>query len=300
MSTPWWFSHVTTLATPHTVDDLSLGTLWSLSERLRFIRDNVEPSLLALDVQAAPEASANWTAFVAREAQVAAALELATSSEQRTIRDGGRPPAAFRSHWETLGFLSHERRDGTPADDYLDALFKTSRLTFDSSTQATAHVNLGSRASRVSDFLSVTTPASDDVVFDLGSGSGKLALTVAASSVTSVQGVELLEHAVDDANGSAVALGLQNVAFHRADVRDVDLSAGSIFYLYYPFHGEVASMVASSLGALARQKDITIYASGPLREYGEFFMREVGRGGLRLTQRRGEFDEVMVLESVRG
>lgn len=299
MSTPWWFSHVTTLAAPPTVDDLPLGALWSLSERLRFVRDNVDPALLELDFEAAPEASDTWRSFVAREAQVATALGLATTSEQRTIRDGGRPPAAFRAHWETLGFVAHDRRDGTPADDYLDALFKTSRLTFDSSTQPTAHVNLGSRASRVSDFLTVTAPAIDDVVFDLGSGSGKLALTVAASSVTSVQGVELLEHAVDEANGSAVALGLQNVAFHRADVRDVDLSAGSIFYLYYPFHGEVASLVAGSLGTLAEQKDITIYASGPLREYGEFFMREVARGALQLTQRRGEFDEVMVLESGR-
>lgn len=298
MSTPWWFSHVATLAAPPAVDGLSLGTLWSLSERLRFIRDNVDPALLALDLKAAPEASVNWSTFITREAQVAAALSLATSLEQRTIREGGRPPAAFRAHWETLGFLSHHH-DGTPADDYLDALFKTSRLTFDSSTQPTAHVNLGSRASRVSDFLTVTTPASDDVVFDLGSGSGKLALTVAASSITSVQGVELLEHAVDDANGSALALGLQNVAFHRADVRDVDLSAGSIFYLYYPFHGVVASTVASALGALAQQKDITVYASGPLREYGEFFMREVERGALTLCQRRGEFDEVMVLESRR-
>ena len=42
MSTPWWFSHVATLAAPPAVDGLSLGTLWSLSERLRFIRDNVD------------------------------------------------------------------------------------------------------------------------------------------------------------------------------------------------------------------------------------------------------------------
>ncbi|MCA2976924.1 MAG: hypothetical protein INH41_00510 [Myxococcaceae bacterium] len=299
MSTPWWFSHVSSLVEPAGVDELSLGTLWSLSERLRFVRDNVDPALLAVDLQAAPAASVTWATFLAREAQVALALGLATEAEQRTIRTGGRPPAAFRAHWEKLGVRGHERRDGSPADDYLDALFKTSRLTYVSSTEERVHVNLGSRASRVSDFLSVTAPAEDDVVFDLGSGSGKLALTVAASSVTAVQGVELLAHAVADSNGSARALGLQNVAFHRADVRDVDLSAGSIFYLYYPFHGAVASTVASTLGQLADQKDITIYASGPNRDYGEFFLREVDRGALSLAERRGEFDEVMVLQSAR-
>lgn len=297
MLTPWWLSHVAAIEAP--TGSHSLGALWGLSEQCRFVRDNVEPAALELDLEASSEAAATWSSFVDREARVRAALLAATSGELHTLRTGGRPPAAFRAHWEQLGFTPHERRDGTPADDYLDALFRTSRLTFESSSEATAHVNLGSRASRVADFLATTSPGRDDVVFDLGSGSGKLALTVAASTVTSVLGVELLGPAVVEANGSAAAIGLTNVAFHHADVREVDLSAGSIFYLYYPFHGAVAAAVARTLGALAREKDITVYASGPRFEYGEFFLREVDAGALSLDGRRGEFDEVMVLRAAR-
>lgn len=287
------------LELPVALDQLSLGALWHLAEGLRFVRDNVQPELLAQDVAATPGVSGQWSSFLTREGLVHQALSLATALELTSIRGGARSPAAFRAHWESLGFVAHVARDGTPADDYLDALFLTSRLSFVSSSAPLANVNLASRAARVADFLSVAAPGCSDVVFDLGSGSGKLALTVAASSVATVQGVELLESAVDEANGSAVALGLQNVAFQRADVRDVDLSAGTVFYLYFPFRGEVASSVAATLGALARQKDITVYASGPVRDYGEYFAREVEQGAFRPLQRRGEFDEVLVLRSAR-
>ena len=288
------------LELPVALQQLSLGALWNLAEGLRFVRDNVQPALLAQDEVATPGVSEQWRSFLTREGLVRQALSLATGLELASIRGGARAPEAFRAHWEGLGFVAHLSRDGTPADDYLDALFLTSRLSIVSSDSPLANVNLASRAARVADFLSVAAPGRSDVVFDLGSGSGKLALTVAASSVATVQGVELLESAVDDANGSAVALGLQNVTFHRADVRDVDLSAGSVFYLYFPFRGEVASSVAATLGALARQKDITVYASGPLRDYGEYFAREVEQGAFRPLQRRGEFDEVFVLHSARG
>lgn len=299
MPTPWWFSHAAALELPGEVGALSLGALWNLNEGLRFVRDNVAPAALAQDALASADATARWSAFVSREGQVLRALTAATAFEVAAIRGGGRPAARFRAHWEALGFVAHLTRDGTPADDYLDALFGTSRLSFLSSDSPLANVNLASRASRVADFLAVAAPRVDDVVFDLGSGSGKLALTVAASAVTTVQGVELLESAVAEASLSAVALGLSNVAFARADVRDVDLSRGSVFYLYFPFRGAVASAVAGTLGALARQKDITVYASGPVRDYGEYFAREVDAGALCLEQRRGEFDEVMVLKSER-
>jgi hypothetical protein len=286
---------VAALELPISLEQLSLGSLWNLNECLRFVRDNVQPFLLAQDEAAMPGVSLRWNAFLSRETSVRQALSVARAIELTSIRTGNRLPQAFRAHWEALGFVGHQHRDGTPADDYLDGLFLTSRLSFVSSDAPFANVNIGSRASRISDFLSITAPGRTDVVFDLGSGSGKLALTVAASSLATVQGIELVENAVDDANSSAIGLGLSNVGFQCADVRDVDLSPGTLFYLYFPFRGPVASAVAVTLGALARKKNITVYASGPLRDYAEFFLREVERGALRLAQRRGEFGEVMVL-----
>lgn len=297
MSIPWWFSDVQALGT-FDASTATMGALWHVSERLRFVRENVSAADLSEDA-AHPATTSTWQRFVEQERAVRHALVEATDEEAALVRSKTRAPADFRAHWEGLGFEPHAVGGGTPADDFLDALFRTSRLVFDGPAAPLATVNLASRARRVSDFLGVTAPAHDDVVFDLGSGHGKVALTVAASADTRVEGVELVAGHVAEAEASALALGLDSARFHQADVRDVDLSKGSIFYLYFPFHGAVASAVATTLGALASQKDITVYASGPAWDYGEFFLREVERGALRLVGRRGEHDEVMVLVSER-
>jgi hypothetical protein len=74
----------------------------------------------------------------------------------------------------------------------------------------------------------------------------------------------------------------------------VDLAPGTIFYLYHPFHGAVARDVAVALGALGAAKPITIYVAGPRQDYGEHFLAQPG---LAVSERRGEFGEVLVLRS---
>ena len=110
------------LELPVALDHLSIGALWHLAEGLRFVRDNVQPELLAQDEMAAPGVSVQWSSFLSREVLVRQALSLATALELASIRGGTRSPEAFRAHWEALGFVAHAARDGTPADDYLDAL----------------------------------------------------------------------------------------------------------------------------------------------------------------------------------
>ena len=295
---PWWIARVTALLAPADVRALDLGALWRLRERLQFVRLNVDPALLGDDLAAVPGSAAAWAAFGRREAQVLAALALAGGRVADRLRSGSLGHAAFRAHWEELGFAPHAEGAGTPADDFLDGMFHVSRLAVDEARAAFAMLNLASRAERVADFLGVTQPQADDVVFDLGSGSGKLALTVAASTAARVRGVELVGAYVDEASRCAAHLGLGNSDFVQADVRELDLSQGTIFYLYYPFHGRVAQAVAQTLGRLGRAGDITIYASGPANDYGEFFLAEVEQGALRLVERRGEFGEVMVLRGV--
>ncbi|MBF5043932.1 class I SAM-dependent methyltransferase [Aggregicoccus sp. 17bor-14] len=296
---PWWIERVHALLAPSELSALELGALWHLAERLQFVRENVEPALLALDVLAHPAAEAVWAAFVRREDDVRDALTQEGGRLAGCVRRGELGPALFRAGWETLGFIPNAEGGGTPADDYLDALFQLARYTLGEERPAFGMPNMSSRASRVSDFLAVTQPTADDVVFDLGSGGGKVALTVAASTVTRVLGVEYGGAYVASARSVAAQLGLGNAHFEHADVREVDLSRGSIFYLYYPFHGEVAQAVAQALGRLACEKDITVYASGPRNGFGEHFLGEVEGGALALSELRGEHSEVMVLRSAR-
>lgn len=291
--------NVSRLGAPRDTGGLSLGALWNLSEQSHFIRDNVDGSALEADFAAVPDARACWAAFELREAQVAKALREEGAQVTSTIRRGELGPVQFRAHWEGLGFSPNVLGAGTPADDYLDGLFHLSRLTLGEELPPQGMPNMASRAERISDFLSISTPAADDVVVDIGSGSGKVALTVAASSTARVFGLELGSAYVAQANRSATALGLGKTAFEVADARDYDYGRGSIFYLYYPFHGAVARTVAESLGRLAREKDITIYSAGPSYDFGEHFLRQVDSGALALSERRGPHAEVMVLRSQR-
>ena len=276
-----------------------MGALWDLSEQNQFVHDNVEVALLRADFVALPSCQALWLLFLALEAEAVVALLQASDEIARLMLLGQLPAVGFRAAWEALERTPTVERSGSAADDYLDGLFRLQRLTTGEPRPANGTPNMASRAWQVADLLEVTRPGSGDVLFDLGSGSGKVALTVAASTLAQVHGVEWGEAYVATARASAARFGLRNLRFTHADVREVDLSGGSIFYLYYPFHGAVAEDVARTLGKLARMKEITIYASGPRNEYGEYFLREVRDGALRLSESRGVFSEVMVLRSGR-
>lgn len=297
---PWWIERVDQLLATSTASAPGPGELWHLCEQLEFVRENVEPALLLLDFAAVPRAEPLWAAFGRREVEVVLALREAVARLADRIRTGELEPAAFRSFWEALGYEQNDDGGGTPADDFLDAVSQVSRYTTGETRPEHGMPNMSSRACRIADFLQTTNPCRDDVVFDLGSGSGKLALTVAASAMTRVRGVEYGASYVTAAIRSAEFLGLRNLEFDHADVRDVDLSMGTIFYLYYPFNGEVAQSVAQTLGRLGRQKAITVYAHGPRNGFGEHFLTQVDTGALPLCDRRGEFSEVMVLRSRPG
>jgi 23S rRNA (uracil1939-C5)-methyltransferase len=279
---------------------LTLGPLWHRREQLHLVRENVLRKELEEDFLLLTGARQRWTDFEAHELSVHDALGQAGEAVAASLRSGALSHAAFRFAWESLGFERHPDCAGTPADDYLDGLLFLSRHAPFVTPTEFGLLNLATRAFRVSDFLTEMKPGVDDLVFDLGSGSGKLALTVGASSDTQVRGVEFEASYAAEARHTAGHLGLANVNFDTADVRDVDLSCGSIFYLYYPFHGPVAATVASTLGALAREKNISIYAAGPELEFGAHFLAQVEGGAFTLDDRRGEFGEVLVLRSARG
>lgn len=296
---PWWHTRVAGLMAPERLQRSTLGALWRLCEGLRFIRDNVDPALLPIDFAHHPGAQERWSDFERRESQALSALEAARAEVNRQVASGALGPVAFRAGWQGLGFQPNPTDAGTPADDYLDALFTRQSAALDAPLPASGNPNLSSRALRIADFLQVLQPTPADVVIDLGSGVGKLALTVAASSHTNVVGVECCAEYVRASQGFAADMNLQHVRFEHTDARDVDLSHGSVFYLFHPFRDAVAQAVAQKLGALARHKDIRIYAAGPLSGCGQFFLEQVEQGALALTQRRGEFSEVMLLESAR-
>ncbi|MBN9686414.1 MULTISPECIES: methyltransferase domain-containing protein [unclassified Corallococcus] len=276
---------------------MSLGVQWALLEQFAFVQENVEPELLLLDVRARPELQALWAALQARALLVTEALDAAGDDVAQQLRTGDLSPARFREQWEGLGFIEATGRASTAADDWLEGLLRISRITTGQDRPPFGQVNMASRAQRISDFLSITSPGPRDVVYDLGCGNGKFAITVAASSSARVKGVEYGQTYVESARRNSQRFALPNLEFIHADVRDVDMSDGTAFYLYFPFWGEVAHAVARMLGDVAKTRDITVYASGPRHDYGEHFLEQVSQGALYLAPPRHDFADVMVLRS---
>ncbi|AKJ06138.1 23S rRNA (uracil1939-C5)-methyltransferase [Archangium gephyra] len=294
---PWWVERAETLLDTKDPRTLELGALWELFERFSFVKDNVEPDLLLLDVQARPELQALWVSLEAHALSVTEALDAAGDDVALQLRTGGLSAAHFRERWEGFGFTEAVDRASTGADDWLEGLLRISRITTGQNRPPFGQVNLASRAQRISDFLSLINPGKRDTVYDLGCGNGKFAITVAASSSARVKGVEYGQTYVESARRTAERFALPNLEFIHADVRDVDLSDGTAFYLYFPFWGEVAHAVARVLGGIARTRDITVYASGPRHDYGEHFLEQVSQGALCLAPQRLDFADVMVLRS---
>lgn len=76
----------------------------------------------------------------------------------------------------------------------------------------------------------------DDVVYDLGSGDGRIVITAASRYGAKAVGVEIDPRLVKAARDNIKAAGLEHlVEIREEDIRNVDLSAASVLTLYlYP------------------------------------------------------------------
>ncbi|QWP76238.1 class I SAM-dependent methyltransferase [Lysobacter sp. K5869] len=103
----------------------------------------------------------------------------------------------------------------------------------------------------------------DDVLIDLGSGLGHVPLLAAACTPARCIGIEHEAAYVASANDCARALGLARAEFAHADARTADLSAGTVFYLYTPFTGDLLAQVLERLRALSARRPLRIASLGP-------------------------------------
>jgi hypothetical protein len=118
-------------------------------------------------------------------------------------------------------------------------------------------------ARHVFDLLARSALDSRDVLIDLGSGLGHVPLLASICTGARCIGIEWEAAHVACARRCAQALSLDRVTFVQGDVRAADLSAGSVFYLYTPFEGEMLRDVLDLLKAQAATRDIRICTLGP-------------------------------------
>jgi hypothetical protein len=118
-------------------------------------------------------------------------------------------------------------------------------------------------ARHIFDLIERTALTEQDLLIDLGSGLGHVPLLVSICTGAHCIGIELEAAYVHCARQSAQTLHLNNVTFVERDVRESDLSGGTVFYLYTPFTGTILRAVLNSLRQQAVRREIRICTFGP-------------------------------------
>lgn len=183
---------------------------------------------------------------------------------RRDIRRGAGRESLHRwiPNWKTAADLGNDQ-----GYDYLDELISGILLIGEPATELAP---LGAEmvhyqptpARHIFDLIDRTGLDEGEFLIDLGSGLGQVPLLVSICTGAKCVGIEVEPTYVDCARKSAQVLGLLNVTFIEGDVRSVDLSGGTIFYLYTPFSGTILRDVLTALRREAT-REIRICTFGP-------------------------------------
>lgn len=126
--------------------------------------------------------------------------------------------------------------------------------------------------SYIQEFLTKFSPSHTDVVYDLGSGYGRLVIFGALNSDADFRGIEISEARNKKAAELAKRLGISNAAFYTGNVLDFDLSDGDIFFLFNPFNSRTLSAVGEKLHEISLRKTIKIATWGGASD--EYFEKQ--------------------------
>jgi hypothetical protein len=219
-------------------------------------------------VPALPALRRRARALRARLVRVDAAL---FARLREAIRRGGLRGETLR--WELLRLAPPP--DGGPDDggyDALDALI--SGVLLDESPPAAVRPELRgwdpemvpyqpTPARIVLDLATRLRSGAGEVFYDLGSGLGQVCVLVHLLAGVSAVGVEIDPALCVYGRRMARRLGLSGVTFVVGDARDVDLTSGTLFFLYTPFTGELLEAVLDRLCRVAARQPIRLGSYGP-------------------------------------
>ncbi|TDW99121.1 class I SAM-dependent methyltransferase [Dinghuibacter silviterrae] len=115
----------------------------------------------------------------------------------------------------------------------------------------------------VFDMVGKINLASEDVFIDLGSGNGQVVLLVHLLTGVHARGIEYDPTLCAYAQDMADSLRLPGVSFDNADVREADLSQGTVFFMFTPFTGNLLHNVLERLKGESRHRSIRVITYGP-------------------------------------
>lgn len=158
--------------------------------------------------------------------------------------------------------------DAAEGYDHLDALIGDV-LAFDEPTDGIAPLEPGmvfyqpTPVRHIFDLVERAGITDADVFVDLGSGLGHVPMLVAILTGALCVGIERERIYAGLAQRCAESLQLDTVSFEAQDVREVDLSQGTVFYLYTPFTGAILRGVLDALRRESEERSFRIITFGP-------------------------------------
>lgn len=171
-----------------------------------------------------------------------------------------------------LDLVRANREDeGDPSSDrydHLDALV-SGLLRIEETSTSLAALDAGmvfyqpTPARHIFDAIERCDLRRDDVLVDLGAGLGHVPLLAAICTGARCIGIEWQAAYVEAARQCASELRLARVRFEQGDVREADLSEGTVFYLYTPFEGAMLRQVLERLRVEAGRRAIRLCTLGP-------------------------------------
>ncbi len=105
-----------------------------------------------------------------------------------------------------------------------------------------------------------------DRFVDIGSGLGQVVLLVHLLTGVEAIGLEVMPAFVEQARRDAATLGIDGVTFRQGDARTADLCAGTVYFLFSPFRGQMLQTALDRLRREATARRLTICSFGPCTE----------------------------------
>jgi Histone methylation protein DOT1 len=206
------------------------------------------------------------------------------------IRSGKSRGSAFREKWNSLLHSPVAHRKDLEEPGYDDADTLANRLLTSGEVpevsqdpepgmvyfQKTPARIVVALAERVAKYRNSEGHA-DALFIDLGSGLGQVSLLFHLLTGMRSCGIEIQGSYCDFSRACARHLGLADVDFSQVDLRDADMSLGTIFFMYSPVEGEWLQQVLERWCRDARAQ-ARLFAYGPCNE---FLLRHPGLEGER-------------------
>jgi len=243
---------------PILLDPLRLLERYAWLDRLDAVLGMLDPTEASVS---AADAGV-WREAQTMRAQLEAVNERLYAALRGEIRQGSRPALfaqLIEDDSDVVGGLSFDYRDELVAG--VLQLEEPSSLPAHPGPEVVFYQPTPAR--HLFHLLHLVRLSAADTLIDLGSGLGHVPLLTTICSDANSIGIEREEVYVASARRSAQELNLERARFLVQDVREGDLSAGTVFYLYTPFTGSVLAAVVERLRRESRSRSIRICTFGP-------------------------------------